>query len=105
MAKRVNISTARKHLPALFDRVTERDGDRVLIHRRDDGREAVLVSRSYIDRIELASRRLARGEAFDVVGSLTIVGDADGVLDEVRAVQSKEAHKRHRELASRQGGS
>lgn len=85
MPKRVNISTARKDLPSLFDRVTARDGEKVVIRRRDGGREAVLVGRGYVDRLEQQGRRLAAREPFTLLGSLEVRGDADGVVEDVRA--------------------
>ena len=52
MLKTLNISTTRRDLPSLFDRVTARDGERINIRRRDGGPEAVLVGRDYLDRLE-----------------------------------------------------
>lgn len=98
MAKRVNISTARKDLPILFDRVTDREGEKVVIRRRDGGQEAVLVSRSYVEQLELASRR-SSGRVFRLLGSGTLLAPGDEVLRVVRAAEVAETEKREQELA------
>jgi len=98
MASRVNISTARRELPALFNRVTSRDGAKVVIGRRDGGREAVLASREYVERLEVAERRVGRGTSFRVMGSATIVGTVEEVLGEIRAEQAGQRAKRLAEL-------
>ena len=98
MARLVNISTARKNLPGLFDRVTSRDGEMVVIRRRDGGREAVLISRDYIERLERQAGALRAGKPFKLLGSLALAGDAASVLDEVRAGDRRESEKRLREF-------
>lgn len=97
MAKSLNISTARRTLPTLFDRVTARDGEKVVIHRRDGDQEAVLVSRGYLDRLEKETRR-GTGTAFKLIGSGRMLGSVEEAVAEVRAAEAAEAEKRAREL-------
>jgi PHD/YefM family antitoxin component YafN of YafNO toxin-antitoxin module len=80
--RRVNISTARRELPSLFDRVTERPGEKVTIARRDGGAEAVLVSRSYLEHLE--AQRPARATTFKLMSSGTLNAPADEVLAAIR---------------------
>lgn len=102
MAKRVNISTARKELPTLFNRVTSRDGEKVVIGRRDGGPEAVLVSRGYIERLEIASPKAPPGKPWSLFGSGTIVGGGtvEDVLAEVRAEDNRQTEKRLAEFTA-----
>lgn len=96
----VNISTARKDLPALFDRVTKEEGAKVVIRRRDQEREAVLVSRDYVDRLERGARQRA-SKGFRLVGSGTLMVQVDEVLSSIRAADDAESTKRAGELAPR----
>ena len=99
MANYRNISTARSELPSLFDRVTARDGERVTIRRRDGGPEAVLVSRGYLDRLELARPAPRTDRPFHLLGSGALLRPCVEVLDEIRAAAAAEAGKRLGELA------
>jgi PHD/YefM family antitoxin component YafN of YafNO toxin-antitoxin module len=101
MAKQVNISAARRELPSLFDRVTRRDGEKVIIRRRDAGPEAVLVSRDYIDSLEQATRDLARATPFRLVGSGELLGSVEDVIATMRGQQTRERDARLDELAPR----
>lgn len=94
MAKMVNISAARRDLPSLFDRVTTNDGDKVVIRRRDGGREAVLVSRDYVERLERANRRLGAGSAFRLVGSGEVLSSIEDAIADIRADDKREADHR-----------
>src|ERR1051326_2428318 len=78
MAKRLNISDARKLLPALFDRVTNREGEKVIISRRDSGTEAILVSKSYVERLEGRASR----KPFRLFGSAKVMGSVEEILGE-----------------------
>jgi hypothetical protein len=101
MPKRLNISTARKELPALFDRVATREGERVIIRRRDGGEEAALISLGYLERLELAHRQRAAAKPFKLIGSGTMVVSVEDVLGEIRAADEREIEKRQRDFASR----
>ena len=85
MSKSVSISDARKLLPTLFDRVTAHDGQRVVIRRRDDVSEAVLVSRAYLERLELAANGRRDGSPFRLVGSGTVSGDVNETIAAIRS--------------------
>lgn len=100
MAKRVNISTARNELASLFDRVIGHEGEKVVIRRRDGEREAVLVSRDYVERLEVASRSPAFAKPFRLLGSARLTGDAETIIDEIRAAETREVEKRLQEFAS-----
>ena len=96
----VNISTARKRLPALFDTVTARDGAQVSIRRRDSGAEAVLVSRDYLDRLEHAYPHVPPGEAFRLIGSGKLLRPGADVINEIRAEAASESLRRANEMAA-----
>ena len=95
MADRRSISTARRQLFDLFDQVTGSEGDRVVIARRNAPKEAVLVSREYLDHLENTTRHLARraAKAFSLFGSATLLVPPDDVL---RATRQEQAHLRTR---------
>jgi len=96
MAKRVNISAARRDLPALFDRVIARAGESVIIARRDSPDEAVLVARSYIERLERAPQE--RKVPFKLMGSGALLVASDDVIGDLRRREADEADKRHAEF-------
>jgi len=98
MAKRVNISTARRELPTLFDRVTRRDGERVVIRRRDGGPDAVLVSREYVDSLERTTQELARSIPFRLVGSGELLAPVEDALAAMRGQQARSVDQRLGEL-------
>lgn len=102
MPKPMNISAARKDLPSLFDRVIRRTGEMVVIRRRDEDREAVLVSREYVQSLLLASRGGAPASKFLLIGSGEAVSDVEDAISEIRAEQEREANHRNAELV---GGS
>lgn len=104
MAKPLNISTARKQLPAIFDRVTGRRGAKVVIRRRDGDREAVLVDRGYVEALEAASRRLSSEPDFRLVGSGEAICDVEEALAEIRAADATEAASRGDEVVPGPGG-
>lgn len=99
MARPLNISTARRTLPALFDRVTKRQGEKVVIRRRDGVEEAVLVSGGYLERLERGPR-FAAPTSFRLFGSGTLVAPVDEVIDEVRAAEAAESKRRARTLVA-----
>jgi PHD/YefM family antitoxin component YafN of YafNO toxin-antitoxin module len=101
MAKAVNISTARRDLPSLFDKVTGRKGEIVVIRRRDGDRQAVLVDREHFESLEAATRRLSAGRGFKLIGSGEATGDIDAVLSEIRADDRREAERRQAEMSLR----
>ena len=101
MAKAVNISTARRDLPSLFDKVTGRKGEIVVIRRRDGDRQAVLVDREHFESLEVATRRLSAGWEFKLIGSGEATGDIDAVLSEIRADDRREAERRQGEMSLR----
>jgi PHD/YefM family antitoxin component YafN of YafNO toxin-antitoxin module len=101
MSKTLNISAARKELPSLFDRVTSRNGERVVIRRRDGDREAVLVGRDYIESLEAANRRGAAGTDFRLIGSGSALRDVEEAIAEIRSADALAAGRRQREVARR----
>lgn len=101
MPKPLNISTARKELPSLFDRVTNRRGEIVVIRRRDGDREAVLVAREYLDSLQAASRRLAPAQPFRLLGSGTALSDVETVLGAIRAEEESDAGVRIADFVTR----
>lgn len=101
MAKAVNISTARRDLPALFDRVTGRRGEMVVITRRDGERAAVLVDRGYVESLEAANRRLSAVAGFKLMDSGEATADIDSVLSAIRAEDAREAEQRRSEILPR----
>ncbi|HEY3353659.1 MAG TPA: hypothetical protein VGQ83_10445 [Polyangia bacterium] len=103
MAKPVNISAARRDLPSLFDRVTRRDGEKVVIRRRDGGREAVLVSRDYVERLERTKRQVVGTTAFRLLGSGELLVPVEEAVANLRAAEERDAAKRLAELAPRPG--
>ena len=82
----VTISEARRRLFDLFERVTSRRPDRVVIRHRDGDREAVLIDREVLEGLE---RRAAEATttSFDLFGSATLHTSPDDVLSAVRAEQ------------------
>ena len=98
MANRQSISTARRQLFDLFDRVTAGDGEKVVIVRRNSLKEAVLVSREYLDHLETTTRGLARRAAagFSLFGSATLLVPPDDVF---RATRQEQARRRARKEA------
>ena len=99
MLRHVNISKARKELPALFDRVTTHDGEKILIRRRDEEREAVLVSRDYVERLELSHRRAASEKPFRLIGSGKLLVSDEEALAEIRAGEARASEQRRKEFA------
>jgi hypothetical protein len=91
MRERRTISTARKQLFELFDRVTGNEGERVIIARRTSSKEAVLIAKDYLDHLETASRRFAgqAAETFSLFGSATLTTSPDEVLRATRREQAR----------------
>ena len=98
MPKPMNISAARKDLPSLFDRVIRRTGEMVVIRRRDEEREAVLVSRQYVQSLLLKDRRAAPASQFLLVGSGEALSDVEAAVSEIRAAQESETNRRSGEM-------
>ncbi len=88
--KTVPISEARRDLFQIFDRVVRKEGEKVIISRRGHTQPAALVSAVYLERLESLARRrrpLPLGQA-RMRGTMTVVGDPDTVLSEIRARQN-----------------
>ena len=100
MARRVNISTARKELPRLFDRVTARDGEKVVIRRRDGGKEVVLASLDYVERLEAAAREVVAASPFRLFGSGTLHAAVEETLASIRAEDAEQLAGRLAEIAT-----
>lgn len=94
----MNISAARKELPSLFDLVTDRDGEKVVITRRDGQRAAVLVSHGYVEQLELVVRRAPR-QPFRLIGSGRLLVAPDEILTDIRAAEDLEVSGRQRRFA------
>lgn len=103
MSNRHSISTARRQLFDLFDRVTGSEGDRVVIVRRNTPKEAVLVSRDYLDHLETTARRLTARAAtsFSLFGSATLLVPPDDVLRATRQEQARLRARKQAKLAGR----
>ena len=101
MAKRVNISAARRDLPALFDRVTRDTRVKVVIQRRDTSSEAVLVSREYLDHLERGARQARLGSPFRLIGSGELLTPIEDAIAGVREAESREAAARLDQLPPR----
>lgn len=94
--KPVPISTARKDFFQLFEKAVRHDGQKIVISRRGVQQRAVLVSAEYVERLERQAQSPARPLSNAQVakllarrrGTMTIVGDPDTVLSEVRARQN-----------------
>ena len=101
MARLVNITNARKDLPKLFDRVTAHDGVKVIIRRRDGGREAVLVSRDYLEGLEKkhAEPAAPKNKRWSLSGSMKLTMPVEDIIAEIRANDDREFEKRLNEFA------
>lgn len=77
------LSQARAELFALFEDVTAHSGRRIILRHRGGGRDAVLVSREYLERIERAQPG-AGGGSFSLVGSATLNRPLEEALAEIR---------------------
>ena len=89
--KSITITEARRRLFDLFEEVLERGDAVVAIEHRDRKERAVLVSESYVRSLEarVAALEAKNGSGFRLIGSATLVGDPDTILDEVRARQAE----------------
>lgn len=88
--KPVTISEARRDLFQLFDRVARKEGEKVTITRRGRSQSAVLVNAAYLDHLESQARRrrpLPLNQA-RMRGTMTVIGDPETVLSEIRARQN-----------------
>lgn len=77
------LSQARAELFALFEDVTTHAGRKVILRHRGGGRDAVLVSREYLERIERAQAS-AEGGSFSLFGSATLNRPLEEALGEIR---------------------
>jgi hypothetical protein len=100
MRERRTISTARKQLFELFDRVTGNEGERVVIARRTSSKEAVLIAKDYLDHLETASHRFAGHAAgsFSLFGTATLTTPAGEVLRATRREQARLRARREQRL-------
>jgi PHD/YefM family antitoxin component YafN of YafNO toxin-antitoxin module len=98
MSKRVNISTARKNLPALFDQVTRSDRAKVIIQRRDGEEQAVLVGHSYLERLEIELNQSAKERPLALIGSARLSSPLVDVVAELRESEGREIELRVRDF-------
>jgi hypothetical protein len=93
------LSVARAELYELFDEVTSNQGHKVVLQHRGSSREAALVGREYLERLErLAASPQAPLERFRLSGTATLATAPDAVLAAVRAEQRELADKKARVL-------
>lgn len=98
-AREVKISSARAELFELFDEVTGREGAKVIISRRSSDQRAVLVSETYLDRLERAVSAPVGG-VFQLFGSMVLVSEDADVVDALRAEQRARADEKLDSLRS-----
>jgi PHD/YefM family antitoxin component YafN of YafNO toxin-antitoxin module len=104
MAKRRMVSEARKELFELFDEVTATAGRKVILGHRNSAREAVLVSRDYLEGLEAANRQmrgLAAREPFHLYGSAKLNVAPEEVLTATRREQREAAEAKLGTLSGR----
>jgi PHD/YefM family antitoxin component YafN of YafNO toxin-antitoxin module len=105
MGERRTISTARQELFELFDRVTGDEGERIVIARRTSRKEAVLISKDYLEQLETANHQLARRAAtsFSLFGSATLAVPPDDIFHVTRQEQTRLGARKERPASTARG--
>ncbi|MCC7539070.1 MAG: hypothetical protein IT379_22795 [Deltaproteobacteria bacterium] len=98
MQRRLSISEARKSLFALFRSVTANTGSQVILSHRTSAQQAVLVSKEYVERLELVSRRGPAHTKFRLFGSGSLLMSPDDVVDVGRREQAALFERKLRSL-------
>lgn len=99
MERARTLSQARQELFAIFEEVIAHPGRKVVLRHRGSDKDAVLVSREYLQRLE-EGRAEARSGGFSLFGSATLNGSVDEVLTEIRH-EAEETRRLSRSRGSR----
>ena|SRR5437762_1250786 len=95
MSKQRMLSAARAELFDLFEEVTSKQGEKVILMHRGSSRAAALVDREYLERLEqLARRPSGLIERFRLRGSATLGVLPEDVLKAARAEQRRLSEKK-----------
>src|SRR5262249_29850638 len=96
------LSAARAELFDLFEEVTSKQGEKVILAHRGSARTAALVDSEYLERLEqLARFPPAPTERFRLVGSATLGVAPEEVLQAVRDEQRLLSNKKGARLRAR----
>jgi hypothetical protein len=95
------LSAARAELFDLFEEVTSKQGEKIILVHRGSSRTAALVDGEYLERLEqLARRPSGPTEPFRIFGSATLRVPPEEVLQAVRAEQRALGEKKEPRFAA-----
>ena len=104
MQRRLTVTEARASLFDLFRAVTTKPGSQVVLSHRTSSEQAVLVSKEYVERLEMLSRKEPARGRFRLFGSGTLVAPPDDVVELGRREQAALLDAKMRSLSGASRG-